>query len=212
MEEELDLLKRDWNKNHNEFKEYSPQQLFAMTKKKSVSIAKWVFIIALLEICFWALLGWFLDYRKMDGAEREVKSHYFIVEDFLRLIEGVSFILPFVFISVLLYINYKIRVEENPRQLMNKILWMRKSIQWYISIFLVQITLVSIIVITDEIAGSYRNNQAIGETIAYTILMGMFMVMLLIPFVLGIKWIYKKLIYGKMLRKLEENYKELSGD
>lgn len=75
MEEELDLLKRDWNKNHNEFKEYSPQQLFAMTKKKSVSIAKWVFIIALLEICFWALLGWFLDYRKTDDAEREVKSH-----------------------------------------------------------------------------------------------------------------------------------------
>ena len=62
--DELELLKKDWKENKSgDFKNYTEQELFAMTKKRSVSISKWVFIIALLELGFWFLIGYLVNMK-----------------------------------------------------------------------------------------------------------------------------------------------------
>ena len=43
MSHDLDLLKKHWQEE-NHFKIYSEQELFIMTKKKSLSIARWLLI------------------------------------------------------------------------------------------------------------------------------------------------------------------------
>ena len=135
--DELELLKKDWKENKSdEFKNYTEKELFAMTKKRSVSIAKWVFIIALLELGFWFLIGYL-----MPSSSEDKYQDIPFVDGILSVMDIISILLPYVFIGLLLYLNFKIKREENPKKLMEKILLMKKCIQWYIRIFLGEVAL-----------------------------------------------------------------------
>lgn len=207
MELDLDLLKKDWNTNNDEFKQYSKEELFVMTKKKSVSVAKWILIIGLLEICFWTLLGWWLS---IFPEEDEIYYNIRIIEHFINFVDTFSIISVFVFVALLFYLNLKIRAEENSKKLMKKILLMRKLIHWYIDLFLFQIILVSIMFIADEVITIYIKNQHLAETLFYFLFFVVLAFSLFTPIYFLVRWIYKKLVYGRMLKHLEENYKELT--
>lgn len=207
MELDLDLLKKDWNKN--DFKKYSQEELFQMTKKKSVSVAKWVFIIGILEILFWIVLGLILD------KYTQPEIFFSPLDNIINVIDVFSQILPFLFIVMLIYLNYKIRTEEKPKSLMNKIFLMKRTIRWYIRLFLGQILLVAFLVIGYKIWENYQQEYLTGEIplgeFIFANLFGLISVLaIFIPILLLLKWIYKKLVYGRMLKQLKENYDELS--
>lgn len=200
MELDLDLLKKDWNKKHNNFKQYSKEELFRMTKRKSISIAKWVFVIAILEIIFWYALSVFLEYF---GAEEE-KSIIPFIEVIYDIIDMVFTVSPIVFISILIYLNYRIRIVEAPKRLMRKILLMKKTIRWYIQILVFQFVAAFLLGLVELSYGFVQKHPnatmlSIGGSI---FLYG--------GFILLIRWIYRNLIYGKMLKRLKENYEELN--
>ena len=200
--DELELLKKDWKENKSDdFKNYTEQELFAMTKKRSVSIAKWVFIIALLELGFWFLIG-YLASSSEDSKHEDIP----FVDVVFNVMDIISILLPFVFIGSLLYLNFKIRTEENPKKLMEKILLMKKCIQWYIKIFLGEVALFFII----SMALSFYTNYYIleGEELVALFVSVMLIVFIFI-LVLFLRFIYH-LVYGKLLHKLKQNYKELS--
>ena len=54
--DELELLKKDWKKDHTDFPKLSYNEIYKMILKKSSSIVKWIFIISLLEFAFWSLI------------------------------------------------------------------------------------------------------------------------------------------------------------
>ena len=127
---ELELLKKDWKENKSDdFKNYTEKELFAMTKKRSVSIAKWVFIIALLELGFWFLIGYLMPSSSEDKEYYEVLNNIPLIKGILYVLGEFATYLPYVFIGLLLYLNFKIKREENPKKLMEKILLMKKCIQ-----------------------------------------------------------------------------------
>lgn len=200
--DELELLKQNWNQDKDEFKNYSEKELFQMTKRKSVSIAKWLFLVGLMELLFWIGLDYYLSIY--DGAGQE-KSYPEVMEAFLDVFGFISGMVPFVFIGILFYLNYKIRVEEEPKKLMKNILLMRKSVKWYIRIFLFQIVLGVLVGLIFGITEDIEKGENYMITIL-GILIALFMVFIVILFV---RFIYH-LIYGNLLYKLEKNYKELS--
>ena len=53
---ELDLLKKDWQKN-DAFEQVSEVDIYKMLHTKSSSIVKWIFIISILEILLWTLIS-----------------------------------------------------------------------------------------------------------------------------------------------------------
>lgn len=200
--DELELLKKDWKENKSDdFKNYTEQELFAMTKKRSVSIAKWVFIIALLELGFWFLIGYL-----MPSSEDSKLEDIPFVNVVFNVMDIISILSPFVFIGSLLYLNFKIRTEENPKKLMEKILLMKKCIQWYIRIFLGEVALFFII----SMALSFYTNYYIleGEELVALFVSVMLIVFIFI-LVLFLRFIYH-LVYGNLLQKLKQNYEELS--
>ena len=200
--DELELLKKDWKENKSDdFKNYTEQELFAMTKKRSVSIAKWVFIIALLELGFWFLIVYL-----MPSSSEDKYQDIPFVDVVFNVMDIISILLPFVFIGSLLYLNFKIRTEENPKKLMEKILLMKKCIQWYIRIFLGEVALFFII----SMALSFYTNYYIleGEELVALFVSVMLIVFIFI-LVLFLRFIYH-LVYGKLLQKLKQNYEELS--
>ena len=210
--DELELLKKDWKENKSDdFKNYTEQELFAMTKKRSVSIAKWVFIIALLELGFWFLIGYLMPSSSEDKEYYEALNSSPLIKGILYVLGEFAVYLPFVFIGSLLYLNFKIRTEENPKKLMEKILLMKKCIQWYIRIFLGEIVVFFIIsmILTFYIEYNTLEGKELEELYFMIFIMFIPFLMIIFIFVLFLRFIYH-LVYGKLLHKLKQNYEELS--
>ena len=205
--DELELLKKDWKENKSDdFKNYTEKELFAMTKKRSVSIARWVFIIALLELGFWILIGYLAS--SSEGSKLEDIPFVDVV---FNVMDIISILSPFVFIGSLLYLNFKIRTEENPKKLMEKILLMKKCIQWYIRIFLGEIVVFFIIsmILTFYIEYNTLEGKELEELYFFAFIVFIPLLMIIFIFALFLRFIYH-LVYGKLLYKLKQNYEELS--
>lgn len=205
--DELELLKKDWKENKSDdFKNYTEKELFAMTKKRSVSIAKWVFIIALLELGFWFLIVYL-----MPSSSEDKYQDIPFVDGILSVMDIISILLPYVFIGLLLYLNFKIKREENPKKLMEKILLMKKCIQWYIRIFLGEIVVFFIIsmILSFYIESNSLEGTELEELYLFAFVMFIPLLMIIFIFALFLRFIYH-LVYGKLLHKLKQNYEELS--
>ena len=210
--DELELLKKDWKENKSDdFKNYTEKELFAMTKKKSVSIAKWVFIIALLELGFWFLIGYLMPSSSEDKEYYEVLNNIPLIKGILYVLGEFATYLPYVFIGLLLYLNFKIKREENPKKLMEKILLMKKCIQWYIRIFLGEIVVFFIIsmILSFYIESNSLEGTELEELYLFAFVMFIPLLMIIFIFALFLRFIYH-LVYGKLLQKLKQNYEELS--
>ena len=210
--DELELLKKDWKENKSDdFKNYTEKELFAMTKKRSVSIAKWVFIIALLELGFWFLIGYLMPSSSEDKEYYEVLNNIALIKGILYVLGEFATYLPYVFIGLLLYLNFKIKREENPKKLMEKILLMKKCIQWYIRIFLGEVVVFFIIsmILTFYIEYNTLEGKELEELYFMIFIMFIPFLMIIFIFVLFLRFIYH-LVYGKLLHKLKQNYEELS--
>jgi hypothetical protein len=203
---ELDLLKKDWQKNNNSFEQVSEIEIYKMIHKKSSSIVKWILIISILEVLLWTSLNVCFnsdDYlKKMNHAE---------IILYLDIFSYFSYGVMFVFIYFF-YKNYvTISATVSTKQLMKDILKTRKTVQYYVWYNLGMIVLSSIIafyitfaynpemnVLKDKIA---TNGKAMAITIGFLILTTLVF--------FGAFWLFYRVVYGILLRRLYANYKEL---
>jgi hypothetical protein len=203
---ELDLLKKDWQKNDNSFKQVSEIEIYKMIHKQSSSIVKWILIISILEVVLWTSISVIFnsdDYLKKLKHDELIK--YFEV----LTIFNYGVILAFIY---LFYKNYLlISTTVSIKQLMKDILKTRKTVQFYVWYNLGMI--VVSLIIGFVIAFSYNPDVAIlrekiandGKIMAITI----GILILTIALFFGIFWLFYRLLYGILLRKLHANYKEL---
>jgi hypothetical protein len=123
---ELDLLKKDWQKN-NAFEQVSEVDIYKMLHKKSSSIVKWIFIISILEILLWSSISVFFntdDYLKNINHED--------LDLFFEALTIINYAVVLVFIY-LFYKNYvSISTTVSTKQLMKDILKTRKTVQCYV--------------------------------------------------------------------------------
>ena len=54
---ELDLLKKDWQKNEASFEQVTEKDIYRMIHKRSSSIVKWILILSILELILWSVLS-----------------------------------------------------------------------------------------------------------------------------------------------------------
>jgi hypothetical protein len=202
---ELDLLKKDWNKN-NTFEQVSEVDIYKMLHTKSSSIVKWIFIISILEILLWTFISLFFntdDYLK--SIKHEELDVYFEVLTYFNY----AVILVFIY---LFYKNYvAISTTVSTKQLMKDILKTRKTVQCYVwyNLGMVGLSMMlgffmaftynpEVVVLMDKVG---NNTKVMVVTIGIFIL--------IIAAFLGIFWLFYRLLYGILLRKLYANYKEL---
>lgn len=196
--EELELLKKDWNNDKGEFKYYSENEIYSMIKHRSVSVAKTLLMIGLIEIVLWSVYGY-------------INGEF----PYLRIILFSGFII----LAVLLF--RKLKTVQNSLSLMKNILNLRKLILGYagISFFLVILdNLIHFDFYTkDFMAGAkdgwnkghqivtHTNPESMDPELGNYALFGFCM---LVSFYL-LYLIYKR-TYGKILSDLRKNYRELS--
>ena len=207
--EELDLLKRHWKKEDDSFEQVSEKQIYKMIHKSSSSIVKWIFIISILEFLLWSVLSFFMKdsevMRQFDEYHVEHIMTPFMIIGYLGL---AYFFFQF-------YMNYrKITATDNVQKLINTILKTRKKVHQYVWFNIIYAVFSSIIVLfiqlnyderlIEMIKLSEKNNNSV---LIYAIYIGVTVLFLAVFIVLI--WLFYKLIYGVLLKRLYKNYEEL---
>ena len=213
MMDELELLKKDWQKKEEHLPKLSYKEIYTMIWKKSSSIVKWIFYISIIELLFWIVLNaapFFIDsyQENLGGVENGVTQTFIVVTNTFS----------FVIIAVFIYFLYKayrgISVVDNVKSLMESILRTRKIVQYYVGFNLIMAVLITIYTIYDmfthdeKVMKLFQTIKEEGSELKFWLL-GAVIVVLGMVLVVGFIWLFYRLIYGFLLRKLNQNYKEL---
>ena len=195
---ELDLLKKDWQKE-NAFEQVSETEIYEMLHKKSSSVVKWIFIISIIE--FVGLNG--ISYFLPDTNSEDMQE----INYYLDISQIASYVVTFFFLY-LFYKNYRsISTTSTIKMLMETILKTRKTVNYYILyniayiIIVILFMLIYLMVYDPDISRKIESNNKI----AYLIFVFIFMVLS----ITGIVWVFYRLLYGFLLKKLKRNYEEL---
>ena len=203
---ELDLLKKEWQKMDNSFVQVSENDIYKMIHKKSSSIVKWILIISILEVLLWTFISVFFN---SDDYLKEIKQVELI--PYFEVMTYLNYAVVLVFIY-LFYKNYHlISTTKTTKNLMHDILKTRKTVQFYVWYNLAMI-LFSLIV-GFIIAFNYNpemeilRNQIAANNKVMAITIGILFVISILFF--GLFWLFYRIIYGILLRRLYANYEEL---
>ena len=206
--EELDLLKKAWQKDSHSFEQVSENEIYKMLHTKSSSVVKWILIISIIEVLFWTAISICYntdEYIKNMHAEKTIV--YFKALNFINYAVILCFIYNF-------YKNYiKISTTTSTKQLMHDILKTRKTVQYYVWYNLTIIVLSLIAGFTIAFAYNPKmellKNKIAQETNYHTLCVTLGIILLTILVFVGLFWLFYRLLYGILLRKLNRNYKEL---
>lgn len=207
--EELDVLKKAWKNQDTTYDQVSEKDIYAMLHKKSSSIVKWILIISIIEFVFWNIISFAFSDEKYQS-----KLENYGIEDIMFVVNVINYIIIAGFIYVF-YKNYRsISTLDSTSKLMQSIVNTRKTVQNYIwyNLFIVTLTIVISIVMMfshnpDMI--SLMNQQVSEGHESIFICFCVVISMVFIALVIGIFWLFYRLIYGILLKKLFANYKEL---
>lgn len=204
----LELLKRDWKKQEGNYPRLSYDEIYSLIWKKSSSIVKWIFVISILEL----FLSTFISILYADKAYWEEMAKLNLT-NFTIGLYIFSYSVTFYFIYRF-YRNYKkISVTDDAATLMKNILRTRKTVKIYIAYVLIS-TGVTALVIAYFSIKNHRVTSQVEELSKYSydtldwiqfILIGFIVLAIFLSFI----WLFYRLIYGILLKKLKKNYKEL---
>lgn len=195
----LDNYKKAWVNQPEEASKFSAIEIYKMAHSKSSSIVKWIFIIGILEFVILNSLYFFID---MEEAMKEYKK--LGLENFMYYSQIAAYIILFYFMWMF-YMNYKrISTIDSTKKLMKKIIKTRKTVRNYVLFNLGYIALLMLVVIVATL------NTNFNDLTTKQILLIVLATIIATALILVALWLFYKLLYGILLRKLNRNYKELA--
>jgi len=206
--DELELLKKDWKKKNASHPQLTYNEIYELVHKKSSSIVKWIFIICIAEFVFWGLVNLLIPDSFLEIYE---KLH-------LKIVLNVFYILHYAVSIGFIYLFYKnyssISVIDNTSLLMKKIIKTRKTVNYYVYYNIIMSVILSLIVNFVMFSKPDLLMQVMNPKNLVVDADKFFNIMLIAQIIglavtIGFLWLYYRIIYGILLRKLNKNYKEL---
>ncbi len=206
--DQLELLKQQWNTNSFVYPKYNTEQLSSLVAKRSGSIVKWLFYIAIIEFLFFVVLTVLLFDSKDQQYARQISGDYFYFGSYIfHYTALIAFIYMF-------YKNYRsISATQPTRSLMKTILKTRRTMKWYIwynlaYIMVFTIAFSVILLFNDPEVLKMSQQMKIGNlNTFYIVFVGVYIILAAV--LCGIFYLIYSLIYGILLRRLRTNYEEL---
>ncbi|WP_298781549.1 hypothetical protein [uncultured Polaribacter sp.] len=204
----LEKYKKAWDNQPEEKNKVSSIDIYKMAHSKSSSIVKWIFIVGVLELLFWSGINFFVP-----------DSIYVIYEDLnLMSLLNVFLILHYVIILAFLFLFYKnykkISIIDNTKKLIINILGIRKTVKYYVfynlaTFFLISVVFNSIIFSDENKLMKIMNPKNLSMDMSQFITITLISQIIALIIILTLLWLFYKLVYGILLKKLNRNYKEL---
>jgi len=207
--DELELLKKDWKKKSDNYPKLSYDEIYNMILKKSSSIVKWIFIISLLEFVFWGIFSFALK-----DSESIQRFRGYDAESIIIPISLISYII-LAYFFYLFFKNYRtISVTDSAKVLMENILKTRRTVKQYVAFNLIYLVIVTIIVLfiefdKDQILINQAQKAAANGDVFKFYAVIIISTILLLALAIGILLLFYWLVYGILLKRLNQNYKEL---
>ncbi len=209
MMDELELLKKDWQNKEAQLPKLSYDDIYPMIWKKSSSMVKWIFYISLIEFVFWAAINIISsDPQYMQDLKAMHIYNIMMVLNFVNY----GIILYFIF---KFYMNYrKISVTDSSRKLMKTILKVKRTVTQYVWFNLIIfatymiISLYGVLLYSDEGREIVETATEQGNEVTFWFLVIAVSVLFTGVLLVAI-WLFYRLLYGILLKRLKENYREL---
>ncbi len=198
---ELDLLKKDWQKSGDSFEQVSEVEIYKMLHKKSSSVVKWILIVSILEFVVLNGIGYLIG----DNGYAE----FLAIHPFINFLEKFNYIAVIVFIY-LFYRNYKdISVLQSSKTLIEHILKTRKIVTYYIywNIFIGGVS--GAIGGIEGFNRGYNEGSVNPENTKGIIEVNYITIIVTALLIMGVIWLFYKILYGSFLKKLKQNNEEL---
>lgn len=204
----LDNYKKVWKNQPEDSNKLTSVEIYKMAHSRSSSIVKWIFIIGILEFIFWTAINLTIP-----------DSFYKIYED-LDLMGYLNFfmVLHYIVIAIFLFLFYKnfkrVSLVDNTKKLINRILKIRKTVKYYVfynlaTVFLGSIILNMVMFSDNNKLMKVMNPDNLALDIKQVITITVISQIIALVIILVLLWLFYKLVYGILLRKLNKNYKEL---
>ena len=198
----LDSIKDIWKNQGESTIRFTQDDIQGMVQKKSSSIVKWILIISLLEFILPNLAFVFTDFE----ATRLFYEKFGLKNtmNFYAILH-VIIIIGFIYIF---YKNYKnISTESNVKSLLTNILKTRSTVKYYVYY---NLTIMGIIGL-HMFYVVYNSPQFLQELPENSNMLMIWIISItLLVVTLLIFWLFYRIIYGFLLKKLKRNYSELS--
>jgi len=199
--EELDILKKNWNKETHP--KVTADAIYKMILKKSSSAVKWIFIICMIELGLGLVSGGLL----LTNSENELNLPMWL--ETTITIAGI--LIPIIY-SYKFFKNYQtINTTSSVKDLLNNIIKTRKTVKQFV---LINLSLIAVMVIF----ASYHTlttPMGVNNEIAYPLItikdyfILAFAILIFTAIIIGICLFVYFLLYGILMRKLNKNHKEL---
>lgn len=205
----LDKLKSDWKKSEINYPRFSEKDIYAMLHKRSSTIVKWILILSIIEFAFWLGISFLLRDSPQSQHVNNFEAGYIV-----RILDYVNYVIVIVFVSIF-YGNYrKIKVTDNAQVLMRNILKTKRAVTNYIITVLVYYFIGFAVLFTlyflydPQLVNTIHVYEENGDIMwFYCIYIGI--ALLITGIILGGFWLFYKLLYGLLLKRLHRNYEEL---
>jgi hypothetical protein len=207
--DELELLKKDWKKQEGLFHQISEKEIYGMLHKGSSSIVKWILIISVLELLLWLSISF------LTTDDQYLKTLELYHLDTLMPIMSLISYGVIIFFIILFFKNYRaINTTDNVKQLMQNILKTRKTVKYYVW-YNLGITAISMIIVfifqflyDPSINKMIDNVSSNVDTKTFYCIMIVIYTIVITIFI-GLIWLFYRLLYGILMKKLQKNYDEL---
>ncbi|WP_373518449.1 hypothetical protein [Pricia sp.] len=213
MMDELELLKKDWQRKGEALPKLTYDEIYRMLWKKSSSIVKWMFYISLIELVFWIVMSalpffWSSFKKNLEQTYGNGDQVFFIASS----VFGILIVLIFIYY---LFKSYKaISTVDSVKKLMESILRTRLIVRYYVVYNLIMAVIMTLYTFytlfthdkkTIQLLDTVKDN---GSELRFWLVSGL-IVLAGIGFMVGIIWLFYRLVYGILLKRLNTNYKEL---
>ena len=198
---ELDLLKKDWNKDTH--KKVSSDAIYKMILKKSSSAVKWIFIISIIEFAL-GLISGVLYHPELNSEYKMPWMYGWPTTIFVTTIA--------IYFIILFYKNHKtINTTNSIKELLESIIKTRKTVKQYVIINLSYLAILTVSVLKNTLA---TPSNITGEVIFQLNSVKDYCVLGLVitiatALIIGLCTAIYFILYGLLMRKLNRNYNEL---
>ena len=199
--EELDILKKNWNKETHP--KVTTEGIYKMILKKSSSSVKWIFIISILELSIGFISGLFFTPQGIEG---------FYLPSWLESLMTITTLLIAIIYSYKFYQNHKaINTTSSVKGLLSTIIKTRKTVKQYVLINLSLAAVIVVFILSFTLTTPMGENNEIAFQLTNVkdyFILG-FVILFVTAIIIGICLLAYFLLYGLLMRKLNKNYKEL---
>jgi hypothetical protein len=206
---ELDLLKKDWKAREDSYPKLDKEALYSLIWRRSSSIVKWLYYISIAEFVFWTALSFFTKNAETDALVKSIHLYSFI-----NTLTVINYAVLIYFIYRF-YKNYKkISYNSSSKELVESILKVKRTVTHYVwfNLSILAISLLGLfygIIHYGPATESIFNSAAKEDNSLLFWAIIAAVCILIIGLAILLLWLFYKLLYGILLKKLKMNHKEL---